>query len=233
MNHLLDPDISLNTDTHVYKLSSRSDLLFTSVTTFVHQFFEKFDAEKIATKLVQSHPRYIYRTAESVLLDWEKSRQHGTNVHKEIENWIEKDIQPIEAQSIVALRWIENYKQIENIEIFSEVIIYSVELGIAGTIDLLVLNKMTGQYEIVDWKTSKKINKKSYKGKMGIKSATRNIMDCNYYHYSLQLSLYRYILEKYYGLKIKNQMIIQLQNDDAKEYSLEYMKDNIIDMLRG
>ena len=48
MNNLLDPNISLHTESHVYSLLNRSDITLTSVTTFVDQFFEKFDAEKIA-----------------------------------------------------------------------------------------------------------------------------------------------------------------------------------------
>ena len=69
MNHLLDPNIFLRKDTHVYSLLDRSDITFTSVTTFVDQFFEKFDAEKIANKLVNTHHKYLGRTVESLLED--------------------------------------------------------------------------------------------------------------------------------------------------------------------
>ena len=50
MNSLLDPNISLH-ESHVYSLLNRSDITFTSVTTFVDQFFEKFDAEKLQRNL--------------------------------------------------------------------------------------------------------------------------------------------------------------------------------------
>ena len=231
MNNLLDPNISLNAESHIYSLLNRSDITFTSVTTFVDQFFEKFDAEKIAKKLVNTHPKYLGRTVSSLLGDWEKARQHGTIVHQEIEDWIKKDIEPIQAQSISGVRWIRDYKKLNNIELFSEVIVYSTELSIAGTVDLLALNKITNKYEIVDWKTSKKITKESYNGKVGIKPESKKIMDCNYYHYALQLSLYRYILEEYYDLEIQNQIIIQLQSDGANKYELPYMKNNILEML--
>lgn len=231
MNNLLDPNISLNAESHIYSLLNRSDITFTSVTTFVDQFFEKFDAEKIAKKLVNTHPKYLGRTVSSLLGDWEKARQHGTIVHQEMEDWIKKDIEPIQAQSISGVRWIRDYKKLNNIELFSEVIVYSTELSIAGTVDLLALNKITNKYEIVDWKTSKKITKESYNGKVGIKPESKKIMDCNYYHYALQLSLYRYILEEYYDLEIQNQIIIQLQSDGANKYELPYMKNNILEML--
>ena len=54
----------------------------------------------------------------------------------------------------------------------------------------------------MDWKTSKRINSKAYKNKKGNHPVTANIDDCNFNHYALQLSLYRYILETYYDLNI-------------------------------
>ena len=114
---------------------------------------------------------------------------------------------------------------------FSEIIIYSEALAIAGTIDLIVKNNVTGEYDIFDWKTSKKIETTSYGNKMGTHEVTKDVMDCNFYHYSLELSLYRYILETYYGLKIHNQLIAQLHDDGVNAHVAPYMKDEIIAML--
>ena len=47
MNKLFDNNISLDRENHIYKLKSNPNLEFTSVTTFVSQFFEPFNAEKI------------------------------------------------------------------------------------------------------------------------------------------------------------------------------------------
>ena len=76
------------------------------------------------------------------------------------------------------------------------------ELAIAGTIDVLMKNKNSGEYVLIDWKTSKRIDKKSFKGKKGIRKESSQIEDSKYNHYALQLSLYRYILEKYYGIMV-------------------------------
>ena len=64
------------------------DITFTSVTTYIDYFFEKFDAEKVAKKLVAKYPKYENRTVESLLEEWDKSAKYGTIVHDEIENWI-------------------------------------------------------------------------------------------------------------------------------------------------
>ena len=67
---------------------------------------------------------------------------------------------------------------------------------------------------------------------MGTHSSTRHVMDCNFYHYSLQLSLYRYILEEFYGLKIRNQLIAHLKDDTVNAIITPYMRDEIVEMLK-
>ena len=64
MNKILENNIVLNKDTHEYRLLSEPELTFTSVTTFVDSFFEGFDSLKIATNLVQNHPRYAGYTVD-------------------------------------------------------------------------------------------------------------------------------------------------------------------------
>ena len=118
-----------------------------------------------------------------------------------------------------------------NIEIFSEVILNSTDIKIAGTIDILAYDKVHDHYEIIDWKTGKKINIVSYRSKMGIHPTTANIMDCNHSHYAMQLSLYRYLLESYYGAKVHNQMIGHLMNDNCKSYITSYYHEQISSLV--
>ena len=231
MNNVLDNNIFLQKETHEYKLTDQPDLAFTSVTTFIDYFFEGFDAKKVATKLINNYPKYSGRAVESLIADWDAAADHGTKVHQEIEQWVKDGINPIDIKAINGKDWLSDYKLKSDIDILSEVILYSTELSIAGTVDILAKDNSTGLYEIIDWKTSKKIEMVSYGQKMGTHEITKNIMDCNFYHYSLQLSLYRYILETYYGLKIHNQLIAQLHDDGVNAHVAPYMKDEIIAML--
>ena len=57
--------------------------------------------------------------------------------------------------------------------------------------------------------------------------------DSKYNHYALQLSLYRYILEKYYGIMVARQLVAQLKDDNVETYSMPYMKDEIVTMLNS
>ena len=232
MNHILDNNIVLNEELHEYRLIDRPEASFTSVTTYVEHFFEGFDALKIATKLVNNHPKYSDHTVESLMAEWKATADYGTRVHHEIEKWIKERIEPEDKKAIHGRDWLAQYELRSDMDVLSEVIVYSTELSIAGTVDILAKDNATGEYDIIDWKTSKKIETASYRKKMGTHPSTRHVMDCNFYHYSLQLSLYRYILEQYYGLKIHNQLIGHLKDDGVHALVTPYMRDEINEMLR-
>ena len=231
MNIINNNDIRLDLDKHEYSLLDDSVISFTSVTTFVNSFFEPFDEVKVSNHLVNNVPKYFGETPESLIEKWNLARKHGTDVHLEIENWIKDGASPKDQKSIFAKKWIEVYVARPNIETFSEVIVYSKELCIAGTMDVLMVNKDSGEHVIIDWKTSRRIEKKSFKGKKGIKKETSNIEDCNYNHYALQLSLYRYILEEFYDIKVSRQLIAHLKDDGLESHSTPYMKKEILNML--
>ncbi|MBK7867502.1 MAG: hypothetical protein IPJ75_11260 [Ignavibacteriales bacterium] len=58
-------------------------------------------------------------------------------------------------------------------EVIPELIVFSEELGIAGTVDLLVYNPRTDKYDIYDWKTNKSIDEYGYGGKRGTRPPTK------------------------------------------------------------
>ena len=85
-NNFNNLDISLDRDTHTYNLSKDSSIDFISVTTFISEFFEKFNSLKVATKLVTTSPKYSHMKVEELLEVWRGKRDHGTKVHNEIED---------------------------------------------------------------------------------------------------------------------------------------------------
>ena len=231
MNIINNNDIRLDLDKHEYSLIDDSTISFTSVTTFVNSFFEPFDEEKVSNHLVNNVPKYYGETPASLIEKWNLARKHGTDVHLEIENWIKDGTSPKDQKSIAAKKWIEGYVARPNIKTFSEVIVYSKELRIAGTMDVLMLNKDSEEHVIIDWKTSRRIDKNSFKGKKGIKKETSDIEDCNYNHYALQLSLYRFLLEEYYNINVTRQLVAHLKDNGLESHSTPYMKKEILDML--
>jgi hypothetical protein len=130
-----------------------------------------------------------------------------------------------------ATHWLEKYQMKSDIDIYSEVIVYSKELKMAGSIDILAHNKRNDTYEIIDWKTSKSIDHVSFKGKTGTHPITQYLMDCNFATYSMQLSFYRYLLKTYYAMKITNQFIAHRDGEQCKSYVGNYYRNEVIEII--
>ena len=227
----IDPKISLDEASHTYSLSSQPEIEFTSCTTFISEYFEKFDGPAIAANLVERVPKYRGRTVESLLEEWAESANHGTAVHKEIEDYINDGSQPNMAKSIQGVQWLKEKVNLEKFTIYPEVILYCTELKLAGTIDFILVDKRTGILYLGDWKTNKKIDVKSYQGKKGSREATQNLDDCKLNRYAIQLSLYRYLLEKNFGLRVDRQALVHLQDQKSEVFRCEYLIDNVKMML--
>ena len=104
-------------------------------------------------------------------------------------------------------------------------------LCIAGQSDLVVKNG--NHIRILDHKTNKKLKQKSYfdpkkKKYQMMKYPLNNIMDCNFLHYTLQLSLYAWMLQKQNpDLIIDELRIVHFTHDgEVNEYVLEYLKSD-------
>jgi hypothetical protein len=90
----------------------------------------------------------------------------------------------------------------------------------------------------VDFKTNKKLDKKSYfnpttKQSTKMKYPLNNIDDCNFMHYSLQLSLYFWLANKLNSdLFLKGLYIIHYDHDgNVNNHECEYLKDDVERML--
>lgn len=110
----------------------------------------------------------------------------------------------------------ELYKKMKNIyvPIANEFIVYDQPNGLCGTIDFLAYNKIKNCFSIIDWKTSRKFDVSNFKGET-MKPPFDHVEYCNTAEYSLQLSLYKYILEKYTTIKIGEMVLFQLPGKDV------------------
>jgi len=232
MNKLYDGNISLLEETHKYILKDDPAFEFTSATTFIHYFFKQFDTVGIANNLTSTNERYQHLSSAELIAQWDKIAEEGSIVHSEIEQFIKKGALPTRPKSKLAVNWIKN-KIDEKYELSPEVIVYSKELGIAGTIDLLLYDTEDSTYKILDWKTSKRIFTTSYNSQMGNTPESANLMDCNFIHYSLQLSLYQYLLENYYGINVTGSAIIHIDENKITSYKTQYFKNEIENMLNA
>lgn len=231
MEKFLKKDIELLEPEHKYILKSDPDLNFTSVTSITSKYFSPFDKDAIAKKLVETNMKYVGMTTDELIAQWDEARDFGNLVHSNIESYINnknyKDISEVRH----AIKWMNKFKNLSEFVFYPEVIIYSEELGIAGSIDVLAKDTKNDTYIIIDWKTSKSISKSSFGGRMGIHPITSHLMDCKYVHYSMQLSLYRYLIEEFYGIKVSNLLIAHLKNNECKPIVADYYHKEVLDMV--
>ena len=85
----------------------------------------------------------------------------------------------------------------------------------------VVYENKDGTLSIYDWKRVKSIDKFSHFNKFAKAKCISNIQDTNYWHYSIQLNMYKYILENNYGIVIRDLYLVRLHpNNTRKSFDL-------------
>jgi ATP-dependent exoDNAse (exonuclease V) beta subunit len=231
--HIRDERILFDEPTHTYTIDGDSN--YTSVTTFVHHHFEKFDADKIIDNMMKSKKwpssKYYNMKREEIKKVWDDNRdcaaQAGTKLHYDIECFYNEI--PNENTSIEYKYFEEfNDKYGEQLKPYrTEWTVFHEELKLAGSIDMIFENQ-DGTLQIYDWKRSKEILKSDNWGKFSTTECINHLPDTNYWHYSLQLNIYRYILEKKYNKNVTGLYLVCLHPDN-KNKSYQRIKVNFLD----
>ena len=118
-----------------------------------------------------------------------------------------------------------------------EYVIGSEEYDIASAIDHIFINKLTGGLALVDYKTNSDIHK-SEKYAKNMKVPLTHLKDFTLNHYYIQLSIYKYLVEKYTNLKFEEMFIVYFsENIDNYEiipvpYLYKEVK-NILELRRS
>jgi len=216
---------------------------YISSTTLVHTLFDKFDADKIITKMRNSRnwvrSPYKHMTDEQIKKKWKDSgdfaAKAGTKMHLQIENYYnDVDHDKNSPEFRMFEEFVKDHPELEAYR--PEWIVFDEESKVSGSIDMVYSRKNSKgevEYVIADWKRSKEI-KMGNRYQSGIDEFTHQLEDCNYNHYSLQLSLYKYILEKNYGIKIAESFIVVL-HPNQKEYikiRTENLDRNVKNIMR-
>ena len=140
-----------------------------------------------------------------------------------------------------------------NLEIWrTEMNLFCKDLMVAGQADAIYRNE-NGEYEIYDWKRSKKIwpwgfcdcpwvgGRKQHVeledgsrcGAFGNHELTRNKQDCNKTHYTIQLNLYRWLLKRFYGIEAVRLVLVVLHpnQDDYIRMELPIWEDYVVALM--
>jgi hypothetical protein len=87
--------------------------------------------------------------------------------------------------------------------------VFDADARMAGTLDF-VCKCSDGTYEIYDWKRSNKIDPNERNRWANGLNGLEHLTDTSYIHYCLQQNLYRYMLEKNYGIKVSRMNLVVL-----------------------
>lgn len=236
--HLRDQHIFFDEPSHKYTTRKVSEM--TSVTTFIKSFFGEFDADLVIGRMQRFGSfarKYPGMTAEEVKASWKEkgtlAAKTGTKLHRYIELFIngeqDGDVEGIDIEVGMFQDWFANLSP-KYTPFRTEWIIYDEDLKIAGTIDMLFKIKEK-RVAIFDWKCSKEIK---FKNSERAKFPLAHIDDCNFSHYSLQLNLYKFLLEKNYDLIVEemNLVVIHRVNEAARVIPVKEMQHEIKKMLQ-
>ena len=233
--HERDNRISFDEETHTYYVDGSSDGII-SVTTLIHKKFPKFDSELILKKMKNKHEKYPNMSDSQIKKLWAdnavSASKNGTKMHKLIENYYNSIQIEKEDENLKEFKHFLNFHStIKNrLEPFrTEWSIFDGELELAGQVDMLY-KKSDGTYALYDWKRVKEI-KKDNPFEKGIGKLS-NLDNCNYNHYSLQLNIYKRLLETRYDIKV-SEMFLVILHPDNENYILEevYSMDKYIDII--
>jgi len=213
--HPSDLRIRFREEGHKYWIDDDDTNLISS-TGFIQQFFPKFESDKVINAIINNEkyndPEYkYYKMSESdIKKQWEENgsnaSKEGTKLHANIEYFYNNlKVENTSPEYQQFLNFNEDYKN--KLEIYrTEWMIFSDVLRLTGSIDAVFKNK-DGTFTLGDWKRSKEISKESFNNETGI-YPFNHLLNCKYSQYSLQLNLYRAILEKFYDMKIKDMFLV-------------------------
>lgn len=223
--HERDSHITFEEGPHIYTIDGDSDYM--SVTTWNHSHFETFNADRIIDNMMKSrnwtNSAYFGMTKQEIKDQWNNNRDEaataGTKMHYDIECYYNNNV--VENDSIEYTYFNTFKADYPDLKPYrTEWMIYDKELKLAGSIDMLFINK-EGDLEIYDWKRCKEIKKKSY-GKKAKTSCISHLPDSNFWHYSLQLNTYKALLEKNYGKKITKMCLVCMHPNNPNKSYLRY-----------
>lgn len=217
-----------------------------SVTRLIEEYCNEFDAETIAEKVAIKQGK----TIDEILNEWKHknkvSCEKGHFGHefsqslwsgnKYIENIspelieVKELLKPIKKQ---AINFYNDYKdRLEHLA--DEFVVGSIEFDVCSAIDHLFINKLTGGLVLVDYKTNSDIHK-SEKYAKNMKIPLSHLKDFTLVHYYIQLSIYKFLIEKYTGLKVEEMFIVYF-SENIKDYEIieiPYLKEEVIRILEN
>ena len=243
------------------------DVTYTSVTQLIDKFKNKFDTPERAQYMADRYGMTAEYWTTKWDKHRIKSLVRGNKIHDENEmvsygrgyEKVETQVMPVQNRNLLPSNL--PYDQLPN-GIYPELILWSHKYKVAGRADKIILHngpfKVTREYEpgkfyeywtneqraadVHDYKTNETLHFESFynyrdKTHVMMLGPLSHLMDCSMVHYTLQFSLYQFLLEEFGFLPGQRTLIHYpheiegLGTPDPKPYKLPYLRNEVITML--
>jgi len=244
-------DVVYYDEPHKYFLDDKP---LTSVTTLIHRYEEEFNEEywsDIKSKefnVSQNEIKYAWNFINK------KATTKGSIIHDYTENIFLNKIFPypklyIENKfgyDVVYDEYEKTKRQVDRfyhmsknrlIPIKTEFIVFDREYMIGGMVDILFWNVKAQEFQIWDYKTNKNFTFESKTGE-NLTGKLYLLENCDLEKYSLQLSSYKYIIEKNTSIKLGKSYLVWfshlndnyeiIETKNREYYVKEMFEDNIL-----
>ena len=234
-------------DGHYYEYKGKR--VGISVTRLIEEYANEFERDIIAERCAVKEGKSV----EQILSEWEyknqvacekghlgheyaQTRWSGINYQENIKDGLEAVKIPLEKVKQQADNFYNEYfDKLEHLQ--DELVVGSDEYDIASAVDHLFINKMTGGLVLVDYKTNSILkgyndDKKTTKK---MKVPLHTIVDDALHHYYIQLSIYKYLIEKYAKVQVEEMFIVYMSENinDYEIIEIPYLKDEVEKILEN
>jgi len=226
-------EVTFYDEPHKYYVDGKE---LVSVTTILHQYQEEFEEDYWSKVKAEEYGM----SQKDVLRAWKfinkKGTMKGSAIHDYTENlflnkvfpypkqWIldEFGFDPVLEEYEITKKHVNKfYEDVRGklIPIRTEMILYDKESLIGGMLDMLFYNVRMKEFQIWDWKTNKAFEKemksRRFHGKLYM------LEDSDLEIYSLQLAMYKLILEKNTGIKLGKSYVVWFSHNNENYEIIE------------
>lgn len=258
-----------NPETHTYVDQDNTEYL--SVTKLLSKYKKPFDQEKTAVKSSKNRKSKWYGMDPQAIVEvWNQESQRSIKLGNWYHDQREKDLLQCATISyentelpIYPCKYNEHGYKVATDQklsdgVYPEFFLYLPSVGIAGQSDRVTVSN--GKVDILDYKTNKEIKTQGFKNYEGITQKLlyplNHLDDCNLNHYTIQLSIYMYIILKHNPSLRAGELTLQhiiFEEDYDKDpygypiyltdlsgnpiiknvvpYKLPYLKDEVIQLI--
>ena len=257
-----------NPELHSYVDENNKE--YVSVTQLLHKYKKPFNQEESAAKASRNKKSKWYRIPPAEIIKiWNAEADRSVKLGNWYHDQREQDLLECGTISydncdlpIYSCKYESGLKVATDQKIgdgvYPEFFLYLPSVGIAGQSDRVTV--ANGKVDILDYKTNKEIKTQGFKNYEGISQKLlyplNHLDDCNLNHYTIQLSIYMYIILKHNPLYRAGELTLQhvifeehfdkdpygypiyLKDKDGNpiikdviQYKLSYLKDEVIQLL--